>query len=170
MARWWHDVDPVYLPAAVFLISAHGRPDVMSTRERRCSRCVCRHSRNRCNSVSMIRALVQAQNRRRYHDSAGPDRKAIDDRAVLFDFGDNWKQSLGGLTEVRIHQAERSLGTSLGLETLRGKTFLDVASGSGLFSLAARRLGTHVHSFDFKTRSIACTAELKERYFARSLE
>ena len=50
-------------------------------------------------------------------------------------------------------------------EVLTGKTFLDIGSGSGLFSLAARRLGARVHSLDFDPRSVACTAELRRRYF-----
>ncbi len=51
-------------------------------------------------------------------------------------------------------------------ETLVGKTFLDIGSGSGLFSLAARRLGAKVYSFDFDSHSYACTKELKRRYYA----
>src|SRR5205807_1220787 len=51
-------------------------------------------------------------------------------------------------------------------ETLAGKTFLDIGSGSGLFSLAARRLGAKVHSFDFDSNSFGCTQELRNRYFA----
>jgi 2-polyprenyl-6-hydroxyphenyl methylase/3-demethylubiquinone-9 3-methyltransferase len=31
--------------------------------------------------------------------------------------------------------------------------------------LAARRLGATVHSFDYDPQSVACTAELKRRYF-----
>lgn len=53
----------------------------------------------------------------------------------------------------------------LGLDDLRGKRFLDVGSGSGLFSLAARRLGARVHSFDYDPQSVACTNELKRLYF-----
>lgn len=48
---------------------------------------------------------------------------------------------------------------------LDGQTFLDIGSGSGLFSLAARRLGAKVHSFDFDPQSVACTAALRNRYF-----
>ena len=51
------------------------------------------------------------------------------------------------------------------LKICREKTFLDAGSGSGLFSLAARRLGAKVHSFDYDPQSVACTQELKQHYF-----
>jgi SAM-dependent methyltransferase len=54
----------------------------------------------------------------------------------------------------------------LGRSDLSGLTFLDAGSGSGLFSLAARRLGATVHSFDFDPESVACTRRLKERFFS----
>jgi SAM-dependent methyltransferase len=47
---------------------------------------------------------------------------------------------------------------------LQGRRFLDIGCGSGLFSLAARRLGAEVHSFDFDPQSVACARELKRRY------
>jgi 2-polyprenyl-6-hydroxyphenyl methylase/3-demethylubiquinone-9 3-methyltransferase len=53
----------------------------------------------------------------------------------------------------------------LGVERLDGLMFLDVGCGSGLFSLAARRLGARVHSFDYDPQSVACTQELKRRYY-----
>ena len=52
----------------------------------------------------------------------------------------------------------------LGLDTLAGLTFLDIGCGSGLFSLAARRLGATVYSFDYDPQSVACSRQLKERY------
>ena len=82
-----------------------------------------------------------------------------------FAFGDNWARFLTVLDDDRIQEAEKSLKTMLGVEDLQGKTFLDIGSGSGLFSLAARRLGAKVHSFDYDLQSVACTAELKRRYF-----
>ena len=41
---------------------------------------------------------------------------------------------------------------------------MDIGSGSGLFSLAALRLGATVHSFDYDRQSVACAQELKRRY------
>src|ERR1044072_5239228 len=57
----------------------------------------------------------------------------------------------------------------LEVDNLLGKKFLDVGSGSGLFSLAARRLGAQVHSFDYDPQSVACTGELRRRYFPDDL-
>ena len=82
-----------------------------------------------------------------------------------FEFGKNWSRFLSCLDETRIAEAEQSLRNMLEVEDLRGKRFLDVGSGSGLFSLAARRLGASVHSFDYDPQSVACTSELKGRYF-----
>ena len=83
-----------------------------------------------------------------------------------FAFGKNWQRFLRGLSEARIVAAERSLLEMLELSSLEGKRFLDIGSGSGLFSLAARRLGATVHSFDYDPESVACTESLQQRYFA----
>lgn len=83
-----------------------------------------------------------------------------------FEFGKNWTAFLKVLDEDRILTAEKSLQEMLGIESLNGKSFLDIGSGSGLFSLAARRLGATVYSFDYDPQSMACTQELKRRYFA----
>ena len=82
-----------------------------------------------------------------------------------FKFGNNWARFLALVDEDRIRTAEESLRTMLGRADLRGVRFLDIGSGSGLFSLAARRLGAQVHSFDYDPQSVACTSELKRRYF-----
>jgi 2-polyprenyl-3-methyl-5-hydroxy-6-metoxy-1,4-benzoquinol methylase len=83
-----------------------------------------------------------------------------------FEFGLNWSRFLKSLSVERIKRAEESLKQMLGVEDLQDNRFLDVGSGSGLFSLAARRLGATVHSFDYDSKSVACTAELKRRFFA----
>jgi 2-polyprenyl-3-methyl-5-hydroxy-6-metoxy-1,4-benzoquinol methylase len=81
-----------------------------------------------------------------------------------FEFGENWSRFLKIIDDDRIRQAENSLSTMLA-SPLAGKSFIDVGSGSGLFSLVARRLGARVHSFDYDAKSVACTRELRRRYF-----
>ncbi|HQP57219.1 MAG TPA: class I SAM-dependent methyltransferase [Syntrophorhabdus sp.] len=82
-----------------------------------------------------------------------------------FAFGANWSRFLSVLNEDRIKQAEDSLKDMLEMDDFSGKTFLDIGNGSGLFSLAARRLGAKVHSFDYDPQSVACALELKRRFF-----
>ena len=82
-----------------------------------------------------------------------------------FEFGENWEKFLKVLDESRILEAETSLKKMLEIEDLENERFLDIGSGSGLFSLAARRLGAKVYSFDYDPLSVACTQELKRRYF-----
>jgi SAM-dependent methyltransferase len=88
------------------------------------------------------------------------------DERRRFAFGKNWQSFLRVLDDARIAEAEKSLRAMLETESLEGRSFLDVGCGSGLFSLAARRLGARkVHSFDFDPQSVACARELKRRYF-----
>lgn len=82
-----------------------------------------------------------------------------------FPFGENWLNFLNILSDEHILEAEKSLRTFLGDYDLKGKRFLDIGSGSGLHSLAARKMGADVVSFDYDPHSVACTKELKSRYF-----
>lgn len=86
-------------------------------------------------------------------------------RGERFEFGKNWSRFLARLNDKRIVAAEQSLRDMLEVKNLQGKTFLDIGSGSGLFSLAAKRLGARVFSFDFDPHSVACAQELKRRYY-----
>lgn len=82
------------------------------------------------------------------------------DAEKRFKFGLNWKDYLKSINESRILVAEQSLISKLG--SVEGKTFLDIGSGSGLFSLAASRLGAKVVSFDYDSESVECTKHLKK--------
>ncbi|MDI5934170.1 class I SAM-dependent methyltransferase [Halomonas kalidii] len=82
-----------------------------------------------------------------------------------FEFGKNWRGFLSTLTDERVIIAEASIKEMMRVDDLTGKTVLDIGSGSGLFSLAARNLGARVYSFDYDPASVACTWELRSRYF-----
>lgn len=86
-----------------------------------------------------------------------------------FEFGKNWRRYLAVLDDQCIFAAERSLQEILDCDSLSGRRFLDVGSGSGLFSLAARRCGAHVHSLDYDPESVACAIDLKQRFFPSDL-
>ncbi len=80
-----------------------------------------------------------------------------------FAFGANWRRFLEDIDTARVQAAEQSLRSMLDMPDLRGLRFLDIGCGSGLFSLAARRLGATVVSFDYDPDSVACAEELKRR-------
>jgi len=81
-----------------------------------------------------------------------------------FAFGSNWRAFVELIDDTRIATATASLSGPLGTTDLSGRTFLDVGCGSGLFSLAAHRLGARVRSFDFDPESVAATAEVRDRF------
>lgn len=85
-------------------------------------------------------------------------------RGQRFKFGKNWRRFLESMSEERAQTAVASLRKMLGRDTLSGLRFLDIGSGSGLFSLAAHRLGANVTSFDYDSDSVGCTEEMRRRY------
>jgi 2-polyprenyl-3-methyl-5-hydroxy-6-metoxy-1,4-benzoquinol methylase len=87
-----------------------------------------------------------------------------------FEFGKNWQTFLRSVDEPRVAEAEASLLSMLRCQHLAGRGFLDIGCGSGLFSLAARRHGARVHSFDYDPDSVACARELRRRFTADDAE
>jgi 2-polyprenyl-3-methyl-5-hydroxy-6-metoxy-1,4-benzoquinol methylase len=85
-----------------------------------------------------------------------------------FAFGRNWCDFTEIVDEPRIAAATESLTGALGTSDLSGRTFLDVGCGSGLFSLAAHRLGARVRSFDFDADSVVAASELRARFASDS--
>jgi len=80
-----------------------------------------------------------------------------------FPFGRNWAQYVAHLDTRRVEEARQSLARWLGPEPIAGSSFIDVGSGSGLFSLAARQLGARVLSFDYDPDSVNCAIRLREQ-------
>lgn len=71
-----------------------------------------------------------------------------------FRFGENWASFARLLDQTRIDRAVESL-QGLIRNDLRGKSFLDIGSGSGLSSLAAARLGASpIHAVDIDPDSV----------------
>lgn len=94
------------------------------------------------------------------------DDKSTSPSEVRFAFGKNWQRFLRLLNEDRIARAEHSLCDMLQVDNLHEQSFLDAGCGSGVFSLAAMRLGARrVHSFDYDRDSVGCAQELKHRFF-----
>jgi 2-polyprenyl-6-hydroxyphenyl methylase/3-demethylubiquinone-9 3-methyltransferase len=83
-----------------------------------------------------------------------------------FAFGKNWSAFLASVNEERIAKSCNAISDLLGSSDLRGRRFLDIGCGSGLSSLAARRLGAEVYSFDFDADSVAASQALKQRFAA----
>ncbi len=81
-----------------------------------------------------------------------------------YEFGRNWQRFLGGVDENRLEEARLSLQQWFGRDSFEGLRFADVGCGSGIFSLAAQRLGASVHSFDYDPDSVAATFKVKSRF------
>jgi len=113
--------------------------------------------------VDMCATQAPVQDREQGYEPEGLGPAA--DAGERFAFGKNWRAFLSVLNDERIAVAEESLRGMLEMDSLAGRSWLDIGSGSGLFSLAAARLGASpIHSFDYDPDSVACTRELKRRY------
>ncbi len=82
-----------------------------------------------------------------------------------FEFGKNWIKYLDDFNEIKLKNAEDSLKNMLDIETLVGKSFLDVGCGSAIFSLAAKNLGANVVSTDYDPHSVVCANSLKNKFY-----
>ena len=85
---------------------------------------------------------------------------------LVFEFGENWQQFIDKyLDDASFTEAISSLEKFCGKDALKDKSFLDIGCGSGLFSLAALKLGaSSITSIDVDPNSVACTEKLKEKF------
>lgn len=85
-----------------------------------------------------------------------------DESKYRFEFGKNWQDYLKKLSSNEIKKAKESF-ERFDVGKKNDKSFLDIGSGSGLFSLAAFRLGfKNIVSFDFDIDSVNTTKKLHD--------
>lgn len=94
---------------------------------------------------------------------------ASGEKEVRFEFGKNWTEYSATISDVSVEQSKNNLIDLIREQNLAGKTFLDIGSGSGLHSLAARLLGAEVTSFDYDTYSVECTRGLRKKKLVPTL-
>jgi 2-polyprenyl-3-methyl-5-hydroxy-6-metoxy-1,4-benzoquinol methylase len=81
-----------------------------------------------------------------------------------FRFGENWQRFVDQHLNPEREQLAQSALSSLFAANINGRRFLDIGAGSGLFSLAAYRLGAaEIVSIDIDPNSIATCKALRER-------
>ena len=93
-----------------------------------------------------------------------PSGATAPDAVARYAFGRNWRSYLKHINEERIEAAMASLLQAMPAPAppdLAGLRFLDLGCGSGLFSLAARRLGARAVSIDYDPDSVSCALELR---------
>lgn len=80
---------------------------------------------------------------------------------ITFSFGKNWQDYLNTVTDREVESAKSDIEEWLGPSGIRGKTVIDIGSGSGIHSLAFLRLGARrIHSLDYDQNSVEATRSL----------
>jgi predicted RNA methylase len=88
----------------------------------------------------------------------------LTDVSTHYEFGANWKDYSEKIDDEAIAQAEQGVLKLISEDDIKGKTFLDIGSGSGLHSLAALRLGAKsVVAVDIDPNSVETTRETLKR-------
>lgn len=92
-----------------------------------------------------------------------PQAVDLTEREAHFDFGKNWADYSRLIDESKLDAAVD--GVNRLVSDLQGKSFLDIGSGSGLFSAAALRLGAaRVHAVDIDEDSVDTTRNVLSMY------
>lgn len=90
----------------------------------------------------------------------------LTEASTHYEFGSNWKDYAKKIDEEAILQAEAGFLKLIPAEDIKGKTFLDIGSGSGLHSLAALRLGAKsVVAVDIDANSVETTRATLDQYW-----
>jgi SAM-dependent methyltransferase len=83
---------------------------------------------------------------------------------LRYGFGKNWAEFIERqLSDEIVQQSVEHMKTFLKVDTLAGKTFVDIGCGSGIHSLAALHLGAaKVTAFDYDRDSVATSRQVRD--------
>lgn len=82
-----------------------------------------------------------------------------------FDFGRNWADYSVRISDAEIEEAKKALLRLVSEQELKGASFLDIGSGSGLHSLAAHMLGVgEITAIDIDPDSVSTTRKTLDRF------
>ena len=81
-----------------------------------------------------------------------------------FGFGKNWLEFYKKVDDKKVQMSEKTLKSFFEVQDFKDKKFIDVGCGSGLFSLAAYKLGAEIFSFDYDTNSVLCTNQFRNKF------
>lgn len=83
---------------------------------------------------------------------------------ITFSFGENWRDYLTTVSEDEINSAGTEIDKWLSSKSLRGKSLIDIGSGSGIHSLAFHKFGvSQLRSVDVDPHSVTATTSMWER-------
>jgi SAM-dependent methyltransferase len=88
------------------------------------------------------------------------------EKNAAFNFGVNWQRfSENSLDARKFEDAFNSLDKLIGHDKIKGRSFLDIGCGSGIFAIAASLAGAgKVTGIDISEESIAASASNKKRF------
>ena len=87
-----------------------------------------------------------------------------------FAFGKNWNNYIKGTTNRHVDFSIDGVSRLLKRDDLSGLTFLDIGCGSGMSSVAAKRLGADVRAFDYDTDACETSKTLFEKFGVTGVE
>jgi SAM-dependent methyltransferase len=83
---------------------------------------------------------------------------------ITFSFGKNWKNYVESISDDNIYAAKQDILEWLGEFQVRGKSVLDIGSGSGIHSYCFYLLGANkIFSFDYDKNSVEATSIFWEK-------
>jgi 2-polyprenyl-3-methyl-5-hydroxy-6-metoxy-1,4-benzoquinol methylase len=119
----------------------------------------------KCSFKVLSRQRTKAHNVRRVHGESMVTQADDVRLEAHFEFGENWDRLVQRITPAHLDASIREIRSFMGVESLTGKSFLDVGCGSGLSSLAAYRLGaSEITSVDIDPKNIQNLGDLRTKF------